>query len=90
MSKMNDVDIQFKELKEKIEEIELVVSSFLGVLLAICQAEGDLAHDDGVVAANKTRIFGEIYEHLCGALGTETPEETEDSDDNVVPLFEDE
>jgi len=88
MSKMSDVDIQFKELKEKIAEIELVVSSFLGVLLAICRAEGDLAHDDGVVAANKTRIFGEIYDHLSGAMGAETSEETEDSDDNVVDLFD--
>ena len=81
MSKMSDVDIEFKELKERLDGHEAVMANILSVLLAFAKGQGDFAHDETVAVTSRFKFYGEMME---------SEEESESSDENVVPLFEDE
>jgi len=90
MSKMNDVDIQFKELKERLDGHEAVMANILSVLLALAKGQGDFTHDESVAVASRLKFYGEMIEHLSLYVSIEEPTDLEDSDGNVVPLFDDE
>jgi hypothetical protein len=90
MSKMNDVDIKFNELEERLEGHEAVMSAIVSVLLAFAKGQGDFVHDESVLVNAKLKFYGEMIEHLSAYISVEEPTESEGSDDNVVNLFEEE
>ena len=85
MSKMSDVDIEFKELKERLDGHEAVMANILSVLLAFAKGQGDFAHDETVAVTSRFKFYGEMIEHLSAYVSVEEPE---NSDENVVPLFD--
>jgi len=91
MGAMNEIDLQFDELKEQIAELserldthEMILQRFFAIHKAILQVMGDLAHDETVIADNKLKIFSAMFSELT----MEGDEDDEGSDENVVPLFD--
>ena len=62
----------------------------LSVLLALAKGQGDFTHDESVAVASRLKFYGEMIEHLSLYVSIEEPTDLEDSDGNVVPLFDDE
>ena len=91
MGAMKDIDIQLNELNEQIVELmdrvethEIVLQRFFAIHKAVLQVMGDLAHDETVLADNRLKIFSAMFSELT----MESEEESESSDENVVPLFD--
>tara|TARA_B100000287_G_scaffold322147_1_gene306076 strand:- start:887 stop:1153 length:267 start_codon:yes stop_codon:yes gene_type:complete len=86
MSKMSDLDVELNQIKKDIEEMQTVCHALLGVLLQLVTLIGDTAHDQSFNSSRLMHAMGAIRDNLTLDPDAETSEEG--TDDNVVPLFD--
>ena len=86
MSKMSDLDVELNQIKKDIEEMQTVCHALLGVLLQLVTLIGDTAHDQSFNSPRLMHAMGAIRDNLTLDPDAETSEEG--TDDNVVPLFD--
>ena len=86
MSKMSDLDVELNQIKKDIEEMQTVCHALLGVLLQLVTLIGDTAHDQSFNSSRLMHAMGAISDNLTLDPDAETSEEG--TDDNVVPLFD--
>ena len=86
MSKMSDLDVQLNEIETNIAELQTVCHALLGVLVQLVTLIGDTAHDQSFNSSRLMHAMGAIRDNLTLDPDAKTSEE--DTDNNVVPLFD--
>ena len=86
MSKMSDLDVELNQIRKDIEELQTVCHALLGVLIQLVTLIGDTAHDESFTSSRLMHSMGTIRDNL--SLDPDAITSDEGTDDNVVPLFD--